>query len=450
MLSDRKFVILRMDFELAYTDKEITPWGGMVLLKKMLDQIGFHNAVENCSALPQPGSNRGYKPLSIIESFLVSIWSGANKFLHTEITRHDLALCDIFGWKQMPGNDAFKRFFRKFGQADNWRVNKYFYRWIFDNLQFDNYTLDCDSTILTRYGDQEGARKGYNPHKPGRQSHHPIMAFVADLKMVANFWLRSGNSSASDNFVSFLSDTLDNLQGKNISLLRLDSGFHSQQVLEFVESKAINYIVAARFYEPIQHTISGIKRWGKLDEGIDVSEMSYQSPSWDKPRRIVVVRQHIKVRPNATGKQPRLFEEDENLNPYRYSAYITNLTLSAADVWRLYRGRADAENRIKELKYDFGFDSFNLDNFFGTEAALSIAMLAYNLMAIFRQFILNSKVQHTLSTLRFKTFAIGAYFERTKDKVVLRMAIHRKRRQWFAGLWEAAKAVNLPCEFSNA
>jgi hypothetical protein len=438
-----------MDFEIAYTNKKITPWGGMVLLKKMLDRIGFHQAVDQCTDLPQPGSNRGYKPLSIIESFPVSIRSGANKFLHTEITRHDLALCNIFGWKQMPGNDAFKRFFRKFGQADSHRVNKYFYRRMFDNLHFDNYTLDCDSGILTRYGKQEGSRKGYNPHKPGRQSHHPIMAFVADLKLVANFRLRSGNSSAGDNCVSFLSDTLDNLQGKNISLLRPDSGFHSQSVLEFIETKAINYIIAARFYEPVQHEISRLKSRFKLDEGIDVSEMSYQSPSRDKPRRIVVVRQRIKDRPDATGKQPRLFKDDELLNPYRYSAYITNLSLSAADVCRLYRGKADAENRIRELKYDFGFDSFNPDDFFGTEAALGIAMLAYNLMALFRQFILNSKVQHTLSTLRFKAFAIGAYFEKTRDKVVLKMAIHKKRRQWFAGLWEAAKAVNLPFEFSN-
>jgi hypothetical protein len=286
MLSVSDFVTLHMDFEIAYTNKEITPLGGMVLLKNMLDRTGFHQAVDQCSDLPQPGSNRGYKPLSIIESFLVSIWSGANKFLHTEITRHDLALCDIFGWKQMPGNDAFKRFFLKFGQADSHRVNKYFYRWMFDNLHFDNYTLDCDSGILTRYGKQEGSRKGYNPHKPGRQSHHPIMAFVADLKLAANFRLRSGNSSASDNFVSFLSDTLDNLQGKNISLLRLDSGFHSQSVLEFIETKAINYIIAARFYEPVQHEISRLKSRFKLDEGIDVSEMFYQSPSRDKPSRV--------------------------------------------------------------------------------------------------------------------------------------------------------------------
>jgi hypothetical protein len=70
-----------MDFEIAYTDKEITLWGGMVLLKKMLENIGFSCAVDSCEDLPQPGSNRGYKPLARIESFMTSIWCGANKFL---------------------------------------------------------------------------------------------------------------------------------------------------------------------------------------------------------------------------------------------------------------------------------------------------------------------------------------------------------------------------------
>ncbi|KFO66995.1 hypothetical protein ER57_13820 [Smithella sp. SCADC] len=61
------------------------------------------------------------------------------------------------------------------------------------------------------------------------------------------------------------------------------------------------------------------------------------------------------------------------------------MTLPAQQVWNLYKQRADAENRIKELKYDFGFDSFNMKSFYGTEAALNMVMLAYNLMSLFRQ-----------------------------------------------------------------
>ena len=57
----------------------------------------------------------------------------------------------------------------------------------FQNLNFNFFTLDIDSSIITRYGEQEGAKKGYNPKKKGRNSHHPIIAFVNDVKLVANY-----------------------------------------------------------------------------------------------------------------------------------------------------------------------------------------------------------------------------------------------------------------------
>ncbi|MGC8825323.1 MAG: transposase [Bacteroidales bacterium] len=116
----------------------------------------------------------------------------------------------------------------------------------------------------------------------------------------------------------------------------------------------------------------------------------------------------MEKRPQASGKQLTLFEHESMCQNYRYSAYVTNLDLSAAEVWRLYRKIAEAENRIKELKYDFGFESFNMRNFYGTEAALNMAMMAYNLMCMFRLFIMNTQIQKQLSTLRFETFAIGA------------------------------------------
>ena len=49
---------------------------------------------------------------------------------------------------------------------------------------------------------------------------------------------------------------------------------------------------------------------------------------------------------------------------------VTSLSLPAAEVWRSYRGCADCENRIEELKNDFRLDSFNLNSFYATEAAL--------------------------------------------------------------------------------
>jgi hypothetical protein len=89
------------------------------------------------------------------------------------------------------------------------------YRWLFDQIQIDRITLDLDSTVMTRYGKQEGAAKGYNPKKPGRTSHHPLMAFVSELDIFANIWLRPGNTGSANHVkprfsisFSFLMETI--------------------------------------------------------------------------------------------------------------------------------------------------------------------------------------------------------------------------------------------------
>ena len=114
MLSNRE--IEPMEFDISYTSKEITPWGGMVFLKQMLQKVGFRELIDNNPDLPVSGSNQGYKSSTIIEGFITSIWCGANRFLHTEITRHDAAPGNIFAWKNTPGQDSYKRFFSKFTQ----------------------------------------------------------------------------------------------------------------------------------------------------------------------------------------------------------------------------------------------------------------------------------------------------------------------------------------------
>jgi len=58
---------------------------------------------------------------------------------------------------------------------------------------------------------------------------------------------------------------------------------------------------------------------------------------------------------------------------------------AAQEIWRSYRGRADCQNRITELTYDFAAESFCLKDFLATEACLNVAMLAYNLMSLFPQ-----------------------------------------------------------------
>jgi hypothetical protein len=67
-----------MDFDLRFTDKEITAWGGMALMKRMLDHLQFEQALAQ-AGLPEPGSNRGYAPTQLITQFMLSVWCGASR-----------------------------------------------------------------------------------------------------------------------------------------------------------------------------------------------------------------------------------------------------------------------------------------------------------------------------------------------------------------------------------
>jgi len=104
-------------FDLKYTTREITAWGGLALLKRMMDGMGLRQAVDRW-ALPAPRSNRGYAPVQLIEQMIVSIWCGAARFVHTDITRLDSTLARLFGWDCAAGHKAIVRLFQRFTQFD--------------------------------------------------------------------------------------------------------------------------------------------------------------------------------------------------------------------------------------------------------------------------------------------------------------------------------------------
>ncbi|NLN25744.1 MAG: IS1380 family transposase [Bacteroidetes bacterium] len=433
------------NLKIEFTDKEITPWGGIAILQKMMDKMSFSEVLKE-APLPTQGSNRGYDPVQLIMQFIISVWCGASRYEHLEVTRFDGMIQQMFGWKRMAGHRAFIRYFQKFTMEDNANVFDYLYQWFFNNLAFDNFTLDLDSSVVTRYGTQQGASKGYNPKKPGRNSHHPLMAFIADVEMVANFWLRSGDAHTANNFEAFLNQTLHHLKDKRIGLLRADTGFYSKKIFELLETydTPISYIIGCPLYVTIQRTIQSQKVWLMLDDGIEIAQTMYQSPTWDEPRRLIMVRQKVSERPKATGKVLRLFEDYEVVNGYRHTCYITNLKLPPAEIWRLYRQRATCENRIKELKYDYGLDKINQQSFDATETTLNFLMIAYNLMSLFKQVVVRESVRPTLKTLRYKALGIGSYVVKSGSQKILKMSVNMKRRSWITKLWQTAGSVNSP------
>ena len=70
-------------------------------MKRFIYQTGILDYMSEL-ALPEPGSNRGYSPEHILESFWLGIWTGASRYIHCDWLRYDTTLHSIFGWDKMP------------------------------------------------------------------------------------------------------------------------------------------------------------------------------------------------------------------------------------------------------------------------------------------------------------------------------------------------------------
>ena len=429
-----------------YTSKAVSPWGGMRMMKELIDKTDVLTKLGDLS-LPQPKSNRGYNPVDVIGSFWVCVWLGGARFAHTSLIRFDNVLKEIFKWKQVPSVSTYTRFFRKFNREEVDNIFLQFNKWFLQKIPLKKMTLDFDSSVITRYGEQEGSVKGYNPNKRGRPSHHPLMAFISDIRMAANAWLRPGNTGAANNVYNFFEETLAIVDKKRVGLIRADSGFYGDEFFKYMEEKDIHYITAVRTNALIKQKVMELKEWISIDNGIHIGEFFYKALSWKEARRIIVVRQSVIIRPKAQGKI--LFKNLPEYVTYRFQMYITNLDLSGSSVWNLYRQRADSENRIKELKYDFGMNGFCVHKFYGTEAAFRMVLIAYNLLSLFRQAILKQDIQQHLSTIRFKCFALGSWIAESGRKKVLKLSVVPTRRAWLDGLFSKLVYLSEPFRLKN-
>ncbi|KJJ83182.1 ISEcp1 transposase [Candidatus Omnitrophus magneticus] len=298
--------------------------------------------------------------------------------------------------------------------------------------------IGFDSTVIERYGIQEGSKKGYNPKKKGRPSHHPLMAFLNKNKYIIQLWNRSGNANSVNNIHNFFEETMARIANR-ISVLGIlaDSGFYDKNFIEMLENTNKQYIIAVRLYSTVQSKIESITNWQEITKGIEIAEFEFEHKEWNMKRRYIVVRQSIQERENATGKQLTFFPD---LKEYRYSVWITNSKEKAEEVWHCYKERANDENTIKEFKEDFALGGFCLNNFYATESAMLIRMLVYNIFVLFRFAVMGQReTRERLKTLRYKFFVVPAHFGKHGRESLLRLSvttehIRQKFRQFFKNI----------------
>src|SRR5580698_7866188 len=402
---------------LEETDRALTPFGGMVVFLEFLNKIGFVKKVIECMPVTHRSPN-SIPPAQTYIAFLISVAAGARRFAQTSWLRGDRALHGLLGIDRFPSDDTIRNLFLRFGMGEVQRFFEPMTEWMMERLvqRSEGHSLDLDSTVFERHGQQEGALKGYNPRRPGRVSHHPLLAVLAESHFVMHGWLRSGNSGTGRGVTEFLKEALA-LWGERgpLRVVRADAGFFDKELFAFLEERKIPYILVARVNKWVKREVTRIVDWRALDENYAVGECEIKLMGWDKPRRFTAVRERIRASRPSVGK--KLIDLPE----YSFRVLVTSLPAPAEEIWRDYNHRADMENRIAELKHDLGADRFCLQDFHATDAVFRSILLLFNLLSEFRR--ASGMPQHKEpGTLRSQVFLCGAELKLLGSDLILSLA----------------------------
>ena len=425
----------RKTIKIETTDQKLSAHAGQAMFWGFVHLRKLRLVLD--SVMPyQPSSPNALRPVEIALSFISGILAGANKLTRIAQLRQDPVLTEVMDIKRLPSQSTLSRFLARFeGAAQNWRVFRPLWHWCMMRLPSlkGGYSLDLDSTeLLHEDGHQEGVQIGYT-HKGLKPCLHPLLAVIEEAKLVVQFWLRPGNAPSASNVVNFTLDLLANLPRHiRLRLVRADCGFCEDPCLNLLESRGLSYIVVAKLNIKIQKIIKKDIQWSATPiAGTEVAQMNYQGRNWSRARRLILIRHRVQEN-NRSGGKVLL-----DCPGYHFQALVTNLppSVEPIQVWRDYNGRAGIEGVIKELDYGFGLPQLCCQKFWATEAALSLAVLTYNLSILFQRH-LGWMERVNVATLRYRLFQNAGLISFAQGVSTIKIAIARQNRAWWRRVWD--------------
>ncbi|MFQ3574200.1 MAG: transposase, partial [Thermodesulfovibrionales bacterium] len=183
--------------EVGFTTKKITAYGGFSLLALFFEKIKLREIIEEVIPVEE-GSPNAMGIYSKILAYILMIYAGGSRFSHLLYLGCEGIISKLFGVLRLPlASTTLTRLFRKIRkQQEIEEMSEGLWGYLSKLIPWKRIKADWltfDSTVLERYGKQEGVKRGYNPKKKGRGSHSPLLAFLNMSRYVVNLWNRPGN-----------------------------------------------------------------------------------------------------------------------------------------------------------------------------------------------------------------------------------------------------------------
>lgn len=426
------------------TGQGLTSQAGLIPVVKYLSRINFDQVVSKHMTHTR-GDNAAYQLSDAILLTLVGMLGGAASMSKISAVWADSVLRKITGWVSIPVETTVHRIFKEMKAAHisqleslNHQLRGQHWRRL---LRAGISTLairpihwiDVDSTVDTVCGQQEGSAKGYNPKKKGARSYHPQLAFLVETKEILQAWFRTGNAYTSNGIVEFVKQLLAHLPNQMRIVLRGDSGYFADALLELLETRGHGYLIKVKLRN-LTTVLSG-QSWTavKHQPGWEQCKFEYRCDSWVHPRHFMAVRV-------AASKQASAQSELWEVTGYDYFCYVTTEALTPWEAHKKYGERAICETWIEEAKCQMGMGKVRTSHFLANAALFHCAVLAYNTVRWMAQLSGNKMLQ------QWEPETVRTYLVRVAGKLLTgnnQLTIKTPDNPLYPKVWDAWVRVGL-------
>jgi hypothetical protein len=280
-------------------------------------------------------------------------------------------------------------------------------------------TIDLDATDDPAHGQQEFALfNGYYD----TWCYLPLLATVTfntePIQPVVAALLRPGTGAAPRGVRGLLRRLFTKLRAlfpRARLRVRADAGFADAKRLAFLDAAAVEYVLGLpgnrRLDKRVRRLLGRARMQARTTEetATRYGETRYAARRWERKRRIIMKAEVLCYPGRSRKDNPRFL--------------VTNLPHRPLTVYtRLYCGRGDMENRLKELQHGLAMDRTSCSRFAANQLRLLFSVAAYGLFQALQSLARATAIGAAqVWTLRERLVKIAVWVERSARRIVLHM-----------------------------
>lgn len=400
---------------ITFENSMLTHFGGLFLLQQFFQILKLRSALSQNIRFHQ--LNNRYSISDSILAILYPLILGLERIESNILLKQNGVFQFLASLPTYPDPTTLRRFLDRFGSRGLTAFQNLHDRFRSALLQkpdpLSSVLFDLDTKVLTVFGQQEGARVGFNPKKRGRPSYQPLLCFEGKTGDVWEGLYLPGDMHPAPHTIPLLEKSVAKLPaGIREIRARADSAFYDHKLAEYLQSLPAFYAIVARITKPVQRYLGSLS-YEEVFPELWFAEFEYKPLGWKASQRFVVVRRRIPEKPSW---QLSLFK----MSGYTYHVIVTNLSLQPLRLWRFYNQRATGELIIRELLEAYTLGKIPSKEWASNQAYFQLVLFAYNLINWFRRLCLPEDWQRFhLQAIRHRLFQVPAQLLRPQGRPML-------------------------------